>query len=293
MSEPVSNAGLPDRWRRFFADLCAARRAELIELGGSAAPLDLPEPTEPAEPAAPSEPVAPPELWPAHTLILASDPALLPVRDDRVIALVPLAKGAAAPRIALAVDGGAPSAAVDEVLADIAAASQRESPTEPVPTEVGRLIHVLARTGDRRRVLDVGAGVGASTLWLGSAMALTGGQVLAAERDSARAIQARKHIRRAGLDPVVDLRVTELGRVAWKIERPLDLIFLDEAAEDRVDDFLALVDHCAPGALVISHAGTAGTAALSQLNALLQLHPRVRAVLRLPVGSGVTVAVLT
>ena len=270
----MSDAGLPDRWRRFVVDLCAARRAELIEPGRAAAP------TEPAEP------------WPAHTLILAADPALLPPREDRVIAVVPLAIGTAAPRIALAVDGGVPGAAVAEVLADIAAASQRESPTAPVPPEVGRLIHVLARTGGRRRVLDVGAGVGASTLWLGSAMALTGGQVLAVERDSARCTQARKHIRRAGLDPVVDLRVAELERVAWKIERPLDLVFLDEAAEGRVDDFLALVDRCAPGALVISHAGTAGTAALSQLNALLQLHPRVRSVLRLPVGSGVTLAVL-
>ncbi len=268
-------ASPPDRWRRFFLDLCAARHADLIQLGPGA--LGNPWPGAP---------------WPANVLIFADDPALIPPGDDRVVADLPLAAGPGAPRIALAVAGGAPGPAVVETLAAITAASQRRTPTAPVPPEVGRLLHVLARCGGRKQVLDVGTGAGASALWLGAAMALVGGRVTTVERDAARHTEAKKNLRRAGLERRVEPRLGELERLAPKLGGPFDLIFLDEAPEDRADDLHLLLPLCARGALVISHAGTAGPAALAQVNALVQLDPRIRAALRLPVGGGVTVAVV-
>jgi predicted O-methyltransferase YrrM len=141
-------------------------------------------------------------------------------------------------------------------------------------------------------VLDVGTGAGASALWLGAAMALAGGHVITVERDAARYTQAQRNLRQAGLERRVEPRLGELGRLVAKLGGPLDLIFLDEAAEDRADDLRLLLPLCAPGALVISHAGTASPAALAQVNALVQLDPRIHAALRLPVGGGVMVAVV-
>lgn len=267
---------LPERWLRFFEALAAARRSELIHLDGGGPPGAQ----------------ATGDPWPPKVLILADDPALVPAGGDRVVAVVPLSGGARAARIALAVDGGAPDAAMMDTLAAIATASQRESPSAPVPDEVGRLLHVLARSGGRRRVLEVGTGAGASTLWLASAAALAGGRVISVDRDSARHTQARKNLRRAGLERWVELRLGELARLAPKLDGPFDLVFLDEAPVDRADDFQALLPLCAPGALVISHAGTAASAALTQANALIQLDPRVRTTLRLPVGGGLMLALV-
>lgn len=188
--------------------------------------------------------------------------------------------------------GSAPPPAVRERLDAIRAASQRQSPTAPIGEDVGALLYLLTRAGRVRHALEIGSGAGASTLWLGSAFAGRGGRLVSVERDSRMATMARKSIKAGGLEQQVDLRVGDLEGTAHKLGKGYELLFLDEDYEGRLDDLELLLPLMSSGALIISHGGRDAAAPLARYHAMLQLHPRVRATLRLGLGEGLSIALL-
>lgn len=229
---------------------------------------------------------------PAGADLLFIDATATPPDPDRVAAIVPLAPAPGSPRLALSVTGSAPAPEVVAALGDIAALAQHALPAAPVPPDVGRLLYVLALARRARRALDVGTSAGAAALWLAAAMVVTGGRLTTVERDAARWGLARRHFRRAGLDGRIDARLGAMARLAPRLEGPFDLVFLDEDPSDRLDDAAAVLPRCAPGALVVSYGGVGRRGELTAFDAWIRLHPRARATLRLPVGAGMTLALL-
>jgi predicted O-methyltransferase YrrM len=188
--------------------------------------------------------------------------------------------------------GMAPPPAARERLDAIRAASQRESPTAPIGDDVGALLFLLTRAGRVRRALEVGAGAGAATLWLASAFAGRGGSLVSVERDSRMLTLARKNLKAAGLEDKVDLRIGELERIAYKLGKGYDLVFFDDAYEDRLDNLEAILPLLGAGALIVSHGGQDAATALARYHTMLQLHPRVKSTLRLGLGKGLSIALL-
>jgi predicted O-methyltransferase YrrM len=184
-----------------------------------------------------------------------------------------------------------PPAAVLAELAAIALHDSRATPTDPVAPEVGRLLYDLAVAVGSRRALELGTSAGAAALWLGAAMARTGGRLLTLERDSARATLARRHLHAAGLDAHVELLLGDAGRLIGRLASRYDLVLFDEAVTEREGHFLALLPHLAPRALVLSHGARSEPAALARFNALLRSHPSLRANATLALGAGLDVAV--
>ena len=193
--------------------------------------------------------------------------------------------------MALAMAAGPPPEVL-ETLAAIDAASTRLAPTDPVPATVGRLLYLLARARSARQVLDVGSSTGASLIWLAAAMRHVGGRVVGVERDSARFTLARRHLRRAGLDALAELRLGEMQRLAAGLKGPFDLVFLDHDLMDRVDDLEALVPSMGPATLLVAHGGQGEAETAARFHALLQLHPGLRAMLRLPLGQDLALALI-
>jgi predicted O-methyltransferase YrrM len=227
---------------------------------------------------------------PAGVLGLCADPAAIPAGPEHTVALVAPTPGA--PQFALAMMG-APADTVQDVLAEIAQAHTQAAPTDPVAPEVGRVLYLLTRARRSKRALELGTSAGAAALWLAAALTETGGRLVTVERDSAKRTLAARHLRTAGLDSRVDLRLGEAARLMDRLPSPLDLVLLDETPEDREADFGLLLGHLAPGALVISHGGFTNPTPHTRFNALLRSHPRVRLVLALAVGDGLTLAVMT
>ncbi|MCB0217730.1 MAG: class I SAM-dependent methyltransferase [Caldilineae bacterium] len=198
-------------------------------------------------------------------------------------------RGAAGMALAMAED---PPPAVLETLAAIDAASTRLAPTDPVPAPVGRLLYLLARARSARLVLDVGSSTGASLVWLAAAMRHVGGRVVGIERDSARFSLARRHLRRAGLDALAEPRLGEAQRLAAGLAGPFDLVFLDHDLMDRVDDLEALLPSLGPATLLVAHGGQGEAETAARFHALLQLHPGLRTMLRLPLGRDLALALI-
>ena len=95
--------------------------------------------------------------------------------------------------------------------------------------DTAELLHVLVRSGRRRRVLEIGTSNGISTLWLAAALRATGAAepLLSIERDPAKSAQARANLERAGLIGHVRLLVGDATETVAALPGPFDCVFFD------------------------------------------------------------------
>jgi predicted O-methyltransferase YrrM len=116
---------------------------------------------------------------------------------------------------------------LDGVLAANAAAGL---PPHDVAPNQGKMLHLLARLIDARRILEIGTLGGYSTVWLGRALQ-PGGIVVTLEADPQHAAVARENFRRTGLDGAITLMegdaATTLDRLVAEGEPPFDMVFID------------------------------------------------------------------
>lgn len=111
------------------------------------------------------------------------------------------------------------------VLARLGAeAREHGQPTTDALT--GGLLHGLARAIGATRVLEIGTGTGAATIWLATALPATG-LLVTLERDPRHATSARVFIAEAGLDDRVNVMIGEADRYLHKIAGPFDLVVQD------------------------------------------------------------------
>lgn len=229
---------------------------------------------------------------PPHRLIVADDAAMLAGAVDATVATVPSGPAVGAPTFALAMAGAVP-AALEAAAQAVETRSQRDRPLAPVSPEVGRLLYLLARARRARNALEIGAGAGASTLWLAAGLRQPGGRLVAIDRDSARRTLALGGLQKAGLTALVEYRLGVAERLLARLSGRFDLVLLDETAEDREGHLIRLFDggHLSPRAMIFSHGGQAEASSLSRAHARLQVQPTVTATVSLGAGGGLFVAV--
>ncbi|MFN2625556.1 MAG: O-methyltransferase, partial [Mycobacteriales bacterium] len=118
----------------------------------------------------------------------------------------------------------------------------------------GKLLHILARTCDARRVLEVGTLGGYSTIWLARALP-DGGQVVTLEIDPKHARVARSNVDRAGVGDRVDIRVgpalDTLTALAEDAGAAFDLTFIDADKPNTPEYFGRAVALSRRGSLVV------------------------------------------
>ncbi len=129
-----------------------------------------------------------------------------------------------------------------------------ESSVPGIGPAVGQLLRLLTRTARCRDAIELGTAVGYSAIWLAGGCS---GTVLTLERDPARAAEARRNLREAGLEGRV--RVVEEDAIAF-LEGdggPVDCIFNDlltsfpdEGVVERC--FELCVGHLRPGGLLLA-----------------------------------------
>ncbi len=123
-----------------------------------------------------------------------------------------------------------------------------------VPPNLGKLLHLLARSHNARRILEIGTLAGYSTIWLARALP-DDGKLITLELEAERAAIARENIERAGLADRVEVRVgPAAGSLAALVDakaEPFDLVFID-ADKASTPDYLAWsLQLTRPGSLII------------------------------------------
>ncbi|MDQ5823222.1 MAG: O-methyltransferase [Chloroflexota bacterium] len=130
------------------------------------------------------------------------------------------------------------------VLADMEAHAEREGLGIIGPMQ-GQFLYTLVLAVKPRDILEVGAAIGYSAMWLSMAAEKVEGRVVTLERDNSRAVWAEAYMRQAGLSGVCAVRRGDALVLMRGMEESFDLIFLDVLTQfDRADTSLEMLDLC-------------------------------------------------
>jgi predicted O-methyltransferase YrrM len=144
---------------------------------------------------------------------------------------------------------------VERVIARLAADPAYLSGNWSLPLETARFLHLMARIGGCRQVLEVGTSIGFSTLHLASAAAENGGHVDTIEASDERQGEARRHIEEAGLASSVTFHLGDALSVLNAMAeagRRFDLMFLDARKKEYVAYFELAQVLVRPGGIVMA-----------------------------------------
>ena len=124
-----------------------------------------------------------------------------------------------------------------------------------VSANQGKFLQVLAHACNAKRILEIGTLGGYSTIWLGRALPHDG-HLTTLELEQVNADIARKNIIRAGLDPIIDIRVGKALELLPVIEAedggPFDLIFIDADKPPYAEYFEWALKLSRPGTIIVA-----------------------------------------
>ncbi|MES1255452.1 MAG: O-methyltransferase [Acidobacteriota bacterium] len=193
----------------------------------------------------------------------------------------------------------------DDLLEDLAREG-REERLPLVDAEVGALLRVLATTVNATRILEIGAAIGYSGIWLAGALP-PGGMLLTMEMDPARARRAQDNFTKAGLADRANVMVGNAALLVAKVSGPFDMIFQDGDKQLYSPLLDRLVGLLRPGGLLVTDNvlwggtvvpgfihppahDTADTRAISDYNQRLAAHPQLTTAV-VPLRDGVSISV--
>ena len=145
----------------------------------------------------------------------------------------------------------APDAVLDAALRDSAVAGL---PSIHVAPNQGKLLHLLARIQNAKKILEIGTLGGYSTIWLARALPASG-KLVTLEANSKHAEVARANLARAGVSDKVELILAPAIESLPRLERdrsgPFDLIFIDADKPSTAAYFEWSVKLSRPGTMII------------------------------------------
>ena len=173
-------------------------------------------------------------------------------------------------------------------------------PAISVSAAQGKFLMLLAQTVGARRILEIGTLAGYSAIWLAQALP-PGGRLVTLEVDRMHASVARENIARAGLSPVVEVRLgpalETLTSLVETAAAPFDLIFIDAdkpsyplylplvVALSRPGTVIVADNVVCKGAVVNADNADPRVQGVRQFNELVARNPRLDATLLQTVGS--------
>lgn len=172
--------------------------------------------------------------------------------------------------------------------------------------EVGRLLSILARSLDARRILEIGTAIGYGALCLARGAAAA--RVVTIELEPQRIEQARGYLVKGGVADRVEILQGAALDVLPRLEGPFDLVYVDAVKKEYRRYLDLLLPKLRVGGLILvdnllwkGHVAAPPedededddvADALRAFNGYLMMHPQLQAVV-LPVGDGLGVATKT
>ena len=109
-----------------------------------------------------------------------------------------------------------------------------------VGLEVGKLLGLLIRAINAKRVLEFGTCLGYSTIWMAQALRETGGKLISVEYRKDLYEAAKRNVELSGLSDIVDLILGDASKVINMVDGPFDIILQDS---DK-SLYSAMLDRC-------------------------------------------------
>ncbi len=119
-----------------------------------------------------------------------------------------------------------------------------------IDADNGRMLRLLAESIGAKNAVEIGTSTGYSGLWTLLGLRGTGGRLTTFEIDPARADQARRHFREAGVDAQVTVVVGDAHENVKQLNEPIDLVFLDADKEGYASYLKTLLPLVRAGGLI-------------------------------------------
>ncbi len=132
------------------------------------------------------------------------------------------------------------------------AARRRDEMLLPVGRAAGTLLNLLVKSGEARRILEVGSSYGYSTTWLAEGARAVGGKVTSLELKVEKTEYARAQLARAGLADYVEFVIGDALASLKALPGPFDLVLIDLWKDLYVPVFDLLYPKLAQGAIVVA-----------------------------------------
>ncbi|MBA0047321.1 class I SAM-dependent methyltransferase [Mycobacterium sp. NPDC050853] len=122
----------------------------------------------------------------------------------------------------------------------------------------GRFLYICGRAVNATRIVEFGTSFGVSTIHLACAVRDNGGGlVVGTELEQAKATRAYGHLKEAGVDDLVDIRVGDaLDMLSGGVGGAIDLVHLDGAMSLYRPVLQLLEPHLRPNALIVAENAT-------------------------------------
>jgi len=96
-----------------------------------------------------------------------------------------------------------------------------------VEPEIGKFLGLIIRLTNAKKVLEIGSGVGYSTLWLGEGVKATGGKVTTIDNHVRTHKEVLENISRAGLENWVEKKLGNAEDIIDTLTGDWDIVFQD------------------------------------------------------------------
>ncbi len=116
---------------------------------------------------------------------------------------------------------------------------------------VGRLLYVLAKAAEARRILELGSGFGYSAYWFAKALGKDG-KVICTEGSRENAEHAQEYFHRAKISQKIDFRVGDALKLIDDTDGQFDIIFNDIDKHQYPKAFRRAVPRLRKGGMLIS-----------------------------------------
>ncbi len=151
-----------------------------------------------------------------------------------------------------------------------------------VAVEDGRFLQIMTQALRAQNVLEIGTGIGFSSLYIGLGLLRTGGRLTTIEISPRLARMARENVKAAGLQGVITVIDGDALKVIPTLRTRFDLVFSDALKMDNVlyfDLFMPLVNE---GGIIMAHDTNVGGSQAKKMRDyidMLKVHPCLDSVL--------------
>jgi predicted O-methyltransferase YrrM len=123
----------------------------------------------------------------------------------------------------------------------------------PLSRPQGKLLYLVARSIDARRIVEFGTSFGVSTLYAAAAARDNGtGRVIGSELEPGKRAKAVEHLSEAGLGGVAEVRLGDALQTLRDVPAPIDLLLLDGWKDLYLPMLELLAPKLRPGAVVLA-----------------------------------------
>ena len=122
-----------------------------------------------------------------------------------------------------------------------------------VPDADGRALHEIVLERSFTRALEIGTSTGHSGVWIGWALAKTGGKLTTIDIDEGRHREAVRNFQEAGVAPFIDARLADAHDLVPKLDGPWDFVFIDADKEWYTNYARAVIPKLRVGGCLAAH----------------------------------------